>query len=105
MFEKIKNLLGIKTIDFAQLAQDGALVLDVRTTSEFGNGHIKGSVNVPLNKLPQYLPKLKDKSKPIIACCASGSRSSQALGVLKYNGFTNIYDGGSWYRLNSKINR
>jgi len=104
MFEKIKNLLGIKTIDFAQLVNDGALVLDVRTTAEFGGGHIKGSVNVPLNKLPQYLPKLKDKTKPLIVCCASGSRSAQAMGVLKYNAFTNIYDGGSWYRLNSKIN-
>lgn len=105
MFEKIKNILGIKTIDFAQLVQDGALVLDVRTTGEFANGHIKGSVNVPLNKLPQYLPKIKDKTKSIIVCCASGSRSSQAMGVLNYNGFTNAYDGGSWFRLNSKINR
>ena len=105
MFENIKNILGIKTIEFAQLVQDGALILDVRTAAEFGGGHIKGSINVPLNKLPQYLPKLKDKTKPIITCCASGNRSAQALGVLKYNGFTNIYDGGSWLRLNSKINR
>jgi len=104
MFEAIKKLLGIKTIDYTYLVNDGALVLDVRTTAEFGGGHIRGSVNVPLHKLPQYLPKLKDKEKPIITCCASGSRSAQALGVLKYNGFTNIYDGGSWFRLNSKIN-
>jgi phage shock protein E len=104
MLENIKKLLGIKTIDFAQLVNDGAIVMDVRTAAEFGGGHIKGSVNVPLNKLPQYLPKLKDKTKPIIACCASGSRSAQAMGVLKYNGFMNIYDGGSWFRLNSKIN-
>jgi len=105
MLEKIKNILGIKTIDYAQLIQDGAIVLDVRTTAEFGGGHIQGSVNVPLHKLPQYLPKLKYKEKPIITCCASGSRSAQALGVLKYNGYTNIFDGGSWFRLNSKINR
>jgi phage shock protein E len=104
MLENIKKILGIKTIDFAQLVSDGALILDVRTTAEFGGGHIKGSVNVPLNKLPQYLPKLKDKTKPIIVCCASGSRSAQAMGVLKYNSFSNIYDGGSWFRLNSKIN-
>jgi phage shock protein E len=105
MLENIKKLLGIKTIDFTQLVCDGAIVLDVRTTAEFGGGHIKGSVNVPLNKMPNYLPKIKDKNKSIIVCCASGSRSAQAMGVLKYNGFTNIYDGGSWYRLNSKLNR
>lgn len=103
MFDSIKKLLGIKTIDYAQLVNQGALILDVRTSAEYGNGHINGSVNVPLNKLPQYLPKLKDKQKTIITCCASGSRSAQAMGVLKYNGFTNIYDGGSWFRLNSKI--
>lgn len=105
MFDNIKKLLGIKTIDYVQLVLDGAIVMDVRTTAEFGGGHIKGSINVPLNKLPQYLPKLKDKNKAIIVCCASGSRSAQAMGVLKYNGFTNGFDGGSWYRLNSKINR
>jgi len=105
MLENFKKLLGIKTIDYAQLVREGAIVIDVRTSAEYGGGHIQGSINVPLHKLPQYLPKLKDKTKPIIACCASGSRSAQALGVLKYNGYTNIYDGGSWFRLNSKINR
>ena len=105
MLEKIKNILGIKTIDYAQLVRDGAIVFDVRTTAEFGGGHIRGSVNIPLHKLPQHLQKLKDKEKPVITCCASGSRSKEALGVLKYNGFTNVYDGGSWFRLNSKINR
>jgi rhodanese-related sulfurtransferase len=105
MFDSLKKILGIKSTDFAQLVKDGALILDVRTAGEFGNGHINGSVNVPLNKMPHYLPKLKDKKKTIIVCCASGSRSAQAMGVLQYNGFTNIYDGGSWYRLNSKINQ
>lgn len=104
MFENIKNILGIKTINYAQLVQNGALVLDVRTPAEFANGHIKSSINVPLNKLPQYLPKLKDKGQVIITCCASGSRSTEALNVLNYHGFTNIYNGGSWFRLNSKIN-
>lgn len=104
MLEKIKNLFGIKSIDYAQLIQDGAIVLDVRTTSEYAAGHIHGSINVPLNKLIQHLKKLKDKDKTIITCCASGSRSAEALNVLKYNGYTSIYNGGSWYRLKSKIN-
>ena len=103
MLENLKKILGIKTIDFAQLIQEGAIVLDVRTTSEFANGHIKGSVNVPLNKLPQYLPKLKDKTQPIITCCASGSRSAEAVNVLHYHGYTNLHNGGSWFRLNAKI--
>jgi len=64
MFETIKNLLGIKTIDFAQLVQDGAIILDVRTTSEFGGGHIKGSVNVPLTNSPNTFPKSRTNPNP-----------------------------------------
>lgn len=105
MFDNIKNILGIKTVDYAQLVKDGALILDVRTTAEFANGHIKGSINVPLNKLPQYLPKLKDKAQVLITCCASGSRSAEALSVLKFNGYANAYNGGSWLSLNGKIAR
>lgn len=103
MFDSLKKILGIQTTDFSQLVKNGALVLDVRTTAEFANGHINGSVNVPLNKLPQYLPKLKDKGQVIITCCASGSRSAEAINVLKFNGYANSYNGGSWFRLNAKI--
>lgn len=105
MFENIKKILGITTVDYAQLVRDGAVVLDVRTPAEFANGHIQGSINIPLNKLPNNLLKIKDKEKPVITCCASGSRSAEALNVLKFNGYTNAYNGGSWLSLNGKIKR
>jgi rhodanese-related sulfurtransferase len=103
MFEAIKKLLGIKTIDYAQLVKEGAIVLDVRTSGEFSTGHIKGSINIPLNALSKNLAKLKSKNKPIIACCASGMRSASAKGILKSNGFSNVYNGGSWMSLNNKL--
>jgi rhodanese-related sulfurtransferase len=103
MFELIKKLLGIKTIDYAQLVKEGAIVLDVRTSGEFSTGHIKGSINIPVNALSKNLAKLKSKNKPIIACCASGMRSASAKGILKSNGFSNVYNGGSWMSLNNKL--
>ena len=104
MFESIKNLLGIKTINYAQLVKEGAIILDVRTKGEYGSGHIRGSVNIPVEQLHKNLQKFKDKKRPIITCCASGMRSASAKSILLSNGFSNIYNGGSWNRLNMKVN-
>jgi len=103
MFESIKSLLGIKTINYAQLVNDGAIILDVRTSGEFSAGHIKGSINIPVNSLAHNLAKLKAKNKPVITCCASGMRSASAKSILQSNGFSDVYNGGSWYQLNMKI--
>lgn len=104
MIEAIRNLLGIgPKVDYSELVKKGAIILDVRTKGEFEMGHIKGSVNISINALSSNLKKLKDKNRPIIACCASGSRSSLAKSVLKNNGYTQVYNGGSWNRLRNKI--
>ena len=87
MFEAIKKIFGIKTVNYAQLVNDGAIVLDVRTKGEYGSGHIKGSVNIPVDQLQKNLQKFKDKKRPIITCCASGMRSASAKGILSSNGF------------------
>lgn len=104
MFEAIKKLLGLKTIDYVQLMEEGAVILDVRTPGEFSSGHIQGSVNIPVDKLAHNLHKLKIKDKPIITCCASGMRSAAAKNILQSSGYTNVYNGGSWFGLQRKIN-
>jgi rhodanese-related sulfurtransferase len=83
---------------------EGAVILDVRSRGEFNSGHIKGSINIPVNKLSENLNKLKSKNKPIIACCASGMRSASAKGIRKLNGYTKVVNGGSWHRLERKLN-
>ncbi|OEY73771.1 rhodanese-like domain-containing protein [Salegentibacter salarius] len=104
MIAKLKELLGIKPApNYRELLQEGGIIVDVRTKAEFSGGHIKGSKNIPLQTLPANLSKLKDKDKPVITCCASGMRSASAKSVLKSNGFSNVYNGGSWSRLNSQI--
>lgn len=106
MFDSLKKLLGISTIkiDFKELSSQGATILDVRTKSEFSNGHIKGSTNIPLDQLAGKTNKLNDKDYPIITCCASGARSASAKALLIAKGFTNVHNGGGWMSLNRKLN-
>lgn len=85
-------------VDFKQLIRDGALVVDVRYAHEFAKGHVKGSINIPLDQLPAKLKDL-DQNKPIITCCMSGIRSASAKNTLKANGFHEVYNGGGWASL------
>ena len=83
MIQYFKNLLGLGVrTDYKALMQNGAQIIDVRTKAEFQQGHIKESVNIPLNNLSNHVTKLK-KETPIIVCCASGMRSSSAKSLLK----------------------
>lgn len=95
MLNTIKKIFGMETVDISQVIKDGAVILDVRSKGEYAGGHVKGSVNIPVNVLQGQLLKL-DKNKPIITCCASGMRSATAKSILQSNGFTQVYNGGSW---------
>jgi phage shock protein E len=102
MFEFLKKMMGGSSTDYRDLVSNGAVILDVRTTGEFQSGHIKGAVNIPVQILPQKLNQL-DKNKPIITCCASGMRSGTAKSMLISAGFSQVFNGGSWFDLESKI--
>ena len=96
----IQKLFGAKT-DYKELMKDGAVIIDVRSASEFKSGHIKGSKNIPLPELSNKLGKLK-KGQTIITCCASGARSGSAKGMLNAKGFE-TFNGGGWRSLNNKL--
>lgn len=100
MIQKIKNILGIgPKVDFGELISKGGLIIDVRSKGEYAGGHVKGSLNIPLDQLSAGAKKLKSKEQAIITCCASGIRSASARSFLKAQGFTNVYNGGSWFNL------
>ena len=58
-------------------------MVDVRTVAEFKTGHIKDSVNVPLDTISKEPHMIKKINKPVIAVCRSGKRSSMAVNILK----------------------
>lgn len=104
MINSIKQLFGMgQTVYFSDLVKQGAVILDVRSKSEYANGSISGSINISLDQLTANLAKLKDKNTPIITCCASGMRSASAKNILKSNGFTSVHNGGGWMSLRNKI--
>ena len=106
MIKRILNILGFSkpTIDYKSLIDSGAIIVDVRTKGEYMSGHIKNSLNIPVDSINQHISKLKDKNKAIITCCASGMRSAAAKSILKSNGIEQVHNGGAWHSLQRKIN-
>jgi len=103
MLESINNFFGFSKTDYAELVKNGATIVDVRSKGEYAGGHIKGSVNIPVDQLENNLGKLTGKNKTIITCCASGMRSASAKSILLKNGYTDVHNGGGWASLNSKL--
>lgn len=56
-------------------------VLDVRQPDEYQQGHVQGSILIPLDQLALHLDELPN-DRPIMALCRSGNRSSVATGIL-----------------------
>lgn len=91
------NLFGPKA-DFNQLINERkAQVIDVRSPGEFKAGHLKNSKNIPLDSLKSKVSGIS-KDRPVVVCCASGTRSGMAKGMLKSMGYE-VYNGGSWSSL------
>lgn len=99
MINKIKKLFGGgEEINLENIIADGAIIIDVRTVGEYDDGHINGSLNIPLGDIEKAMSWLI-KDVPIITCCASGNRSAQAKKILEAHGFIKVYNGGSWNSL------
>ncbi|MBU1108599.1 MAG: rhodanese-like domain-containing protein, partial [Candidatus Riflebacteria bacterium] len=47
-------------VQYSELVNQGAIILDVRSKGEFASGHIKGSVNISVDQLGSNLKRLKD---------------------------------------------
>jgi hydroxyacylglutathione hydrolase len=66
-------------------------VIDVRTEKEWEAGHIDQSLNIPLPHLAEQVHKIPEDN-PVVVHCASGYRSSAALGILEQAGRTQTMD-------------
>jgi phage shock protein E len=93
---------GNKTKKIAEFIANGAIIIDVRSSGEFSNGHIKGAINIPLGEISFKIEEIKKFDKPVIACCASGMRSGMATTTLRSSGIEAI-NGGGWMSLESKF--
>ena len=76
------------------VAQEDALLLDVRSEAEFAAGHLPGAVNVPVSPLATRLDTLGDQRRPGVVYCARGVRSTRAASLLHEAGFSRVLNLG-----------
>ena len=68
-----------------------ALVLDVRESGEYSEGHIVKSLNIPHGSLTQRIAELnKYKEKPVVVTCKMGQNAGAAGTMLRKAGFANV---------------
>jgi phage shock protein E len=96
MFDFLKSLFsGPATADLTEIIARKPFLVDVRTPIEFAQGHPKGAVNIPLDRIGASIDKFKGK-KDVIVFCRSGNRSNQAKSMLESLGISNVTDAGTW---------
>lgn len=97
LFRRQQNNLDQE--QFEQLRQEApeAVIMDVRTQSEFDAWHLPGAVHLDYfdYDLIERLDAL-DKNKPYLIYCRSGRRSVRVCVLMKNSGFQEVYnlDGG-----------
>lgn len=105
MFNAIKNLFSSQpSLSLEEALSKGAYIVDVRSPQEFKSGHVKGSVNIPLETIQQKTGQLKGKEY-IVTCCRSGNRSGVAKSILQAKGFNNVINGGSWQNVEQHLKK
>ena len=93
---------------FQQLAtMPGVQILDVRTSGEYQDGHIKNALQADWLEQDQFKDRVQylDKTKPVLVYCASGGRSGKAAQWLAQNGFQkieNLKGGFTQWKLENK---
>jgi len=69
------------------------IILDVRTPSEYNEGHLENAILIPLTELESRIDEiLQYKDTEIIVYCKVGGRSAQASSILDSNNFTKIFN-------------
>ena len=91
-FNNLKKRNNIK-----EFIDDNAVIIDVRSESEFNSGNLEGSVNVPLKDLMYRVNEFK-KEKKYITVCTVGMRAESAKKFFKKKGYQ-VVNGGRWSNL------
>lgn len=100
IFKKLFSHNGTENI--AEIINNNAFLVDVRSSMEFNSDKVKGSVNIPLDQIQNHLAKFKGKNN-IVVFCRSGNRSSQAKSILERNGIENVTNGGGYQTVKSLL--
>ena len=82
------------------IANQDAIILDVRELHEFNAGHIPNAISLPVDDIVDaVMHMIPNKEQIILVYCRSGNRSDTAAAILADMGYRNVYDFGgilSW---------
>ena len=83
------------------LVESGALLIDVRTRSEFTEAHVQGAINIPHNEILESAEEIfelveRDQTKNIVVYCKSGGRSGFAKKDLLSLGYKSVVNHGGF---------
>ncbi len=88
-----KSKRNIKEIDSSNIDYSKYIIIDIRGRREYNEGHLDGSINIPLFDLKHDISKyVKHKDRLILVYCKSGIRSKKAAVILEKMGYTNVYN-------------
>jgi len=92
--EKLRGYSSISPAESTKMINhDDALIIDVRESNEYSEGHIINSLHIPLASIKSRLSEIeKYKTRKLILACRSGSRSSSACATLKKEGFEQVFN-------------
>ncbi len=97
------------SVDDLAAALPGVFLVDVRTPGEYAQGHVAGTVNIPLDQLSGHMSELEPhKQDDIWVICASGHRSGIASEQLAKAGYKpiNVEGGtGAWVRSGKPVEK
>ena len=105
MLKLIKNKIINRNMDFYEISmqeleekqKNGAVIVDVRSSQEYGEGHINNAINIPYYEIKKNAKNaLNNKNQEIVLYCQTGFRSKQAykkLIKLEYKKVYNLYGG------------
>lgn len=97
----------IRQFHYSQLMNlqpdDTVTLLDVRQSSEYAMGHVRGFINIPLDELRERISEI-NRNKPVFIICQSGLRSYLACCILRNLGYK-CYNFSGGYRYYEIVNR
>ncbi len=83
----------------------GAVLIDVREEDEYAQGHIPGSINIPLSRLRDVEDAVDDPDTPLFVHCLSGGRSARAVAALVEMGYTAVTNIGGISAYKGKVEK
>ena len=75
------------------MKEKDTVIIDVRTETEYKDGHIENAINIPQENMNKDTVKIA-KDKKVIVYCRTGARSRVAATILVDLGYKNVYDLG-----------